>query len=119
MAWSPSEPPTSSDAARCALPAGEARPPMMEDAPTTVRPGEELDPAALAAYLARAVPGFEGVRADELRVEQFGQGFSNLTYLVRAGDAEVVLRRPPLGVGRGVAHDVGREYRILAALATS
>jgi aminoglycoside phosphotransferase (APT) family kinase protein len=92
--------------------------PTAVDTPSPVRAGEELDVAALAAYLSRNVVGFEGARAEELRVAQFGHGFSNLTYLVRRGeDAEVVLRRPPFGVGRGVAHDVGREYRILAALA--
>ena len=88
------------------------------DSPTAVRPGEELNVAALAAYLAHAVPGLEDLRADDVRVEQFGSGFSNLTYLVRARDAEYVLRRPPFGVAPGTpAHDVVRECRILAALA--
>ncbi|HEY0779137.1 MAG TPA: phosphotransferase family protein, partial [Gemmatirosa sp.] len=49
---------------------------------------------------------------------------SNLTYLVRIGGGdtatELVLRRPPFGVrrgsGSGFAHDVLREYRLLAAL---
>jgi aminoglycoside phosphotransferase (APT) family kinase protein len=88
------------------------------DTPSAVRPGEELDVAALAAYLARTVPGLESLRAEDLHVEQFGSGFSNLTYLVRAGEAEWVLRRPPLGVAAGTsAHDVARECRILGALA--
>ena len=88
------------------------------DTPTAVRPGEELDADALAAYLARTVPGLDGLRADELRVAQFGSGFSNLTYLVDARGAEYVLRRPPFGVAGGTtAHDVVRECRILAALA--
>lgn len=95
-----------------------------EDAPSPVRPGEALDPVALAAYLARTVPGWAGVAADDLAVEQFAGGFSNLTYLVRAAGAgadgstppDLVLRRPPRGVARGSAHDVGREYRLLAAL---
>ena len=87
------------------------------DQPTAVRAGEELDAAALAAYLARTVPAFAGATADELEVQQFGAGFSNLTYLVRAGDAEAVLRRPPFGARGGSAHDMAREHRILAALA--
>ena len=87
-----------------------------EDAPRAVRAGEELDTAALATFLVRAVPGWEEVRADSMDVAQFGAGFSNLTYLVRADGRELVLRRPPRGVGPGSAHDVLREYRLLAAL---
>jgi aminoglycoside phosphotransferase (APT) family kinase protein len=86
------------------------------DAPRAVRRGDELDAGALAAWLARAVPDFAGVGAADLVVEQFGDGFSNLTYLLRAGAREVVLRRPPRGVTRGSAHDVLREHRLLVAL---
>jgi len=49
-------------------------------------------------------------------VEQFPAGQSNLTYLVRAGGWDGVLRRPPLGPVAPRAHDVAREYRILARL---
>jgi aminoglycoside phosphotransferase (APT) family kinase protein len=86
------------------------------DQPRAVRSGEELDPAALATFLAGAVPGWDAVRAESLEVAQFGAGFSNLTYLVRADGRELVLRRPPRGVGAGSAHDVLREHRLLAAL---
>ncbi len=82
------------------------------DRPRTVRPGEELDMAALEAYLTREIPGLEG----PLQVDQFGKGFSNLTYLIRAGDRELVLRRPPFGAKIKSAHDMGREYRILSHL---
>ena len=44
-------------------------------------------------------------------------GRSNLTYLVRGGGREWVLRRPPLGHVLPTAHDMAREYRVLAALA--
>ena len=82
------------------------------DRTAPVRAGEELDPAALRAYL-RA----QGLLAgDDVQVTQYPRGFSNLTYLVSSGAAEYVLRRPPVGVGKGVAHDVVREARILAAL---
>jgi aminoglycoside phosphotransferase (APT) family kinase protein len=87
-----------------------------EDAPAAVRAGEGLDPAALAAYLGAHVPGWAGVASGDLTVEQFGGGFSNLTYLARAGARELVLRRPPRGVARGPAHDMTREYRLLDAL---
>ncbi len=84
------------------------------DQPRKVRPGEELDVAALQAYLTREIPGLEG----PLEVDQFGKGFSNLTYLIRVGDRELVLRRPPFGAKIRSAHDMGREYRILSHLIT-
>jgi aminoglycoside phosphotransferase (APT) family kinase protein len=86
------------------------------DAPQRVRPGEELDSTALAPFLARALPDWAGVRPEALEIAQFGSGFSNLTYLVRADDRELVLRRPPRGVKPGSAHDVLREHRLLSAL---
>jgi aminoglycoside phosphotransferase (APT) family kinase protein len=50
-------------------------------------------------------------------VEQFPGGHSNLTYLVRAGDREYVLRRPPFGSKVKSAHDMGREVAVLSKLA--
>lgn len=82
------------------------------DEPTGVRPGEQLDQERLAAYLKSNVPGAAG----ELSVKQFPSGFSNLTYLLRMGDREMVLRRPPFGTKAKTAHDMGREYRVLKAL---
>ena len=76
-----------------------------------VRSGEEIDSAALKAFLARALG------ADEPAISQFRQGHSNLTYLVQLGDRECVLRRPPFGNVVKTAHDMGREFRILSALA--
>ncbi|MCA1828340.1 MAG: phosphotransferase family protein [Myxococcales bacterium] len=81
---------------------------MKADAPRAVRPGEELDLARLAAFM--------GVKADAVFVEQFPKGHSNLTYLVRTGDREYVLRRPPFGSRVRSAHDMGREARILTRL---
>jgi aminoglycoside phosphotransferase (APT) family kinase protein len=43
-------------------------------------------------------------------------GRSNLTYVVTDGTRRWVLRRPPLGPLTPTAHDVGREYRVMAAL---
>ena len=51
-----------------------------------------------------------------LSVEQFLSGHSNLTYLIRVGDQEFVLRRPPFGNLVKSAHDMGREYRVLSKL---
>jgi aminoglycoside phosphotransferase (APT) family kinase protein len=51
-----------------------------------------------------------------MEVTQFPGGHSNLTYLLRFGGAELVLRRPPLGAVAPTAHDMAREYRWLAVL---
>jgi len=77
-----------------------------------IRPGEELPVEALAAYLHEHLPGAAGL----LAIEQFPQGHSNLTYLLRLGERELVLRRPPFGNTVKTAHDMGREYRMLARL---
>ena len=77
-----------------------------------VRSGEELDVPALAVYLRDKIPGV----AESLDVEQFPGGYSNLTYLLRCGGEEYVLRRPPVGPVAPKAHDMAREYRILKAI---
>jgi aminoglycoside phosphotransferase (APT) family kinase protein len=82
------------------------------DKPAGVRQGEELDLNAAERFLKHNIPGLEGRPS----VEQFPSGYSNLTYLVRFGDKELVLRRPPFGRKAKTAHDMGREYRILKAL---
>jgi aminoglycoside phosphotransferase (APT) family kinase protein len=85
---------------------------MNPDEPKPVRDGEELDVAALGAYLDREL-GAHGA----VRVEQFPGGHSNLTYLVHHGDREYVLRRPPFGSKVKSAHDMGREVAVLSKLA--
>lgn len=77
-----------------------------------VRPDEQLDAGVVAAYLRDKLP--EGDRP--LTILQFPGGHANLTYLLRYGDREYVLRRPPLGPVAPRAHDMVREYRALAAL---
>ncbi len=75
----------------------------------------------------------EGIHADEvtawfdqfvpaarppLRFDLIAGGRSNLTYRVTDADGgRWVLRRPPLGHVLATAHDMGREHRIIAALA--
>jgi aminoglycoside phosphotransferase (APT) family kinase protein len=71
-----------------------------------------LDAARLLSYLRGRLPGLEG----EAEVKQFPAGFSNLTYLLRVGADEFVLRRPPFGSRVRTAHDVGREHLILSRL---
>ena len=79
---------------------------------SAVRPGEELDIAALSRYLQDKIPG----ASSSLRVRQFPNGHSNLVYLVEAGGREFVLRRPPLGPVAPRAHDMAREYKVLHAV---
>jgi aminoglycoside phosphotransferase (APT) family kinase protein len=81
-----------------------------------------------AAAAEQSVPGIAGERVTRFFREhvpgaggdlQFGLisgGRSNLTYLVRGKAGEWVLRRPPLGHVLPTAHDMAREYRVLAAL---
>ena len=51
-----------------------------------------------------------------VEAERIGEGHSNITFLVRRGDARVVLRRPPRPPLPPSAHDVLREARLLRAL---
>lgn len=85
---------------------------MIVDEPRPIRPGEELDLVKLSVFLETEL----GVAAP-VSVEQFPGGHSNLTYLVRHGDREYVLRRPPHGSKVKSAHDMGREVTVLSALA--
>ena len=77
-----------------------------------IRPGEELDVAALEPYLREHLPGAVG----PLTIRQFGGGHANLVYLLQFADAEYVLRRPPLGPLPKGGHDMVREYTVLSRL---
>jgi aminoglycoside phosphotransferase (APT) family kinase protein len=77
-----------------------------------VRCGEELNVGAVSDYLTGKLDGAEG----GVDVEQFPGGHSNLTYMIRCGGLEYVLRRAPLGPVAPKAHDMAREFRILQAV---
>jgi aminoglycoside phosphotransferase (APT) family kinase protein len=84
-----------------------------------VRASEQLNWDALAAYVRPKLAAVLGDRFDEsapMTVEQFQGGHSNLTYLLRFGGQEFVMRRPPFGPLALKAHDMAREYRILEAV---
>ena len=55
-------------------------------------------------------------RTGELRAEFISGGRSNLTFLVFDDASKWVLRRPPLHGLTPSAHDMAREYRVVAAL---
>jgi aminoglycoside phosphotransferase (APT) family kinase protein len=72
-----------------------------------------LDLVALDGYLRSA-----GVsRNGELRAQLISGGRSNLTFLVADDSSKWVLRRPPLHGLTPSAHDMAREYKVVAALA--
>lgn len=77
-----------------------------------VRPGEDLDWAALEDYLRAQLPHAAG----EFSVLQFPNGSANLTYLLRFGQDAFVLRRPPFGTIAAGAHDMRREHTVLSRL---
>jgi len=86
--------------------------PVEMDQPGEVRAGEMPDLERLAGFLRGALPGF----GEPLTLQQFSRGHSNLTYLVRSGNREAVLRRAPFGSKVKSAHDMLREYTVLRAL---
>jgi len=65
----------------------------------------------LAAFLDQ-----HGLGSGPIAAEPVGDGHSNVTYLVRRGDREVVVRRPPRPPLPPSAHDVLREARLLRAI---
>ena len=91
----------------------------MQSDTSSVRPGEALDWPRLVAWLRERLPacGIDGLDvALEPDVTQFPGGHSNLTYLVRFGDVDIVIRRPPFGPVPPTAHDMAREFRWLSAM---
>src|ERR1044072_2212204 len=77
-----------------------------------VRAGENLNADRLSSFLSRhlADPG------SLIEISQFPAGSSNLTYLIKIGDQEYVLRRPPFGNQVKTAHDMNREFQVLSKL---
>jgi aminoglycoside phosphotransferase (APT) family kinase protein len=57
-----------------------------------------------------------GLGEGEPEIEPIGDGHSNVTYALRRGSMELVVRRPPRGPLPPSAHDVLREARVLRAL---
>ena len=76
------------------------------------RRGEGLALERLEPYLRERLEATDG----EFTVRQFRGGHANLTYLIRFGDSEYVLRRPPLGPLAPGSHDMQREFRVLSKL---
>lgn len=73
-----------------------------------------LDLEALRTWLDAEAPG---ELPGALSASLITGGKSNLTYAVTNGERDVIVRRPPLGHVLATAHDMGREHRVMAALA--
>lgn len=82
------------------------------DAAGAVRKGEELNVAAMDAWLKPRVEGLTGTPG----VTQYSGGASNWTYRLHYPSHDLILRRPPAGTKAKSAHDMGREFRIQSAL---
>ena len=80
-----------------------------------VHESHRFDVARLDSWLSDRLDGF----GCGVRVRQYEGGQSNPTFLIESATRRVVLRKKPPGVLLPTAHQVEREYRILAALAGS
>jgi aminoglycoside phosphotransferase (APT) family kinase protein len=85
----------------------------MVDGVRPVRAEDAFDLPAVSSWLAERVAGLSG----EPDVSQFAGGASNLTYLLRYPDRDLILRRPPVGRKASGAHDMAREYQLQKGLA--
>ncbi len=86
----------------------------MADESTETDGPEGIDVARVGAWIEANVDGAQG----PFEYERIAGGRSNLTYAVSdsAGN-RWALRRPPMGKALGSAHDMGREHRVVSALA--
>lgn len=87
----------------------------MVDEVAPVRQGEELPWEQLQQWLRDQLASELDLSAT-MEVQQFPAGSANLTYLLRFGPTELVVRRPPFGPVAPGAHDMGREYKVLSRL---
>src|SRR5262249_57927686 len=77
-----------------------------------VRPEAVLDHAVVSRFLRGRLPHTDG----PLDIVQFAGGHANLTYLLRFGDQEYVLRRPPGGPVAAGAYDMAPHVPLPSAL---
>lgn len=78
-----------------------------------VRSEESIDAWKVEQFLRENIAGLPD---GALEISQFSAGHSNLTYLLKVGAWEAVLRRPPLGPVAPKAHDMGRESSVLSRI---
>jgi aminoglycoside phosphotransferase (APT) family kinase protein len=78
---------------------------------TSVRDEDAFDVAKVHNWLSQYIE-----ESELPEVKQFRRGASNLTYLLKYPDRELVLRRPPIGTKAVSAHDMKREFLIQSRL---
>jgi aminoglycoside phosphotransferase (APT) family kinase protein len=78
------------------------------------RQSDQLPLAKLVNFLTVQLPDF--INTQQLHVEQFSAGASNITYRLSNGQDSVILRRPPSGTKAKSAHDMVREHNVLTQL---
>ena len=76
-----------------------------------------LPETPVRAWLRDAVPEFDD--SAEWQPQVISGGLSNITYRIPGTSGGLILRRPPLGELLPRAHDVAREFRVMAALAST
>jgi aminoglycoside phosphotransferase (APT) family kinase protein len=84
------------------------------DSPSQAR--EQERPPLIVREPLEAFFDQHGLGSGPLEAEPIGEGHSNVTYLIRRGAEQFVVRRPPRPPVPPSAHDVLREARLLAAL---
>jgi aminoglycoside phosphotransferase (APT) family kinase protein len=83
------------------------------DSPGKVRDSEQLNVNVLENYLSKNIPEIK----PPIEIQQFRSGHSNLTYLIRSGGNEFILRMPPPGAHKiKKGHNMFREYRVMRDL---
>jgi len=82
------------------------------DQAVNVRRGEELDAAAVDAWLKLQLPNLMGAP----EVTQYSGGASNWTYCLDYPDQSLILRRAPAGTKAKGAHNMEREFKLQQAL---
>jgi aminoglycoside phosphotransferase (APT) family kinase protein len=82
------------------------------DEARAVRDEDAFDVEAVDGWLRSQAPALTGPP----EVRQFAGGASNLTYLLRYPERDLILRRPPPGTKAASAHDMAREHRVQDSL---
>ena len=81
-----------------------------------VRQGEELDKIKISNFFFdNNLISNKNIKP---KIQQFSNGYSNLTYLINFEQSNFVLRCPPKGAVKN-GHDMSREYNVLSKLITS
>ena len=81
-----------------------------------VRKGEELDKIKISKFFFNN--NLVSNKNIEPNIQQYSNGYSNLTYLINFEQSNFVLRCPPKGAVKN-GHDMSREYNVLSKLNTS